>query len=187
MRDAEAVTFAGSRLDRASHLRGDAAAQAALAADPRALGLALWRGRPLLDADAGCASPGARSTTRCSPTPPAPRSSSASPTARPLYAREVPDWDAGPPPAEGFSAQPLVRHPALDGLGFADLRANMAALDAAEAGTAAAAKGILGWHETHRFCANCGAPPSPPTPAGAAPARPAAPSTSRAPTRSSSC
>ena len=33
----------------------------------------------------------------------------------------------------------------------------MAELAADEAGTAAAAKGILGWHAAHRFCANCGA------------------------------
>jgi NAD+ diphosphatase len=37
----------------------------------------------------------------------------------------------------------------------------MAALDPAEAGVAAAAKGILGWHATHRFCARCGAPSEP--------------------------
>jgi NAD+ diphosphatase len=79
----------------------------------------------------------------------------------PLYAREIPNFADGPPPAEGFSAQPIVPHPALDGLGFADLRANMAALDAAEAATAAAAKGILGWHETHRYCANCGSASEP--------------------------
>ncbi len=159
MRDAEAVTFAGSRLDRASHLRADAA-QAALIADPRALGLALWRGRPLVDAAA------VRLAWR--PVEDPLFGHATGPTiflgiadGAPLYAREVPDFDSGPPPAEGFSAQPIVPHPALDGLGFADLRANMAALDATEAGTAAAAKGILGWHETHRYCANCGSPSEP--------------------------
>ena len=33
----------------------------------------------------------------------------------------------------------------------------MAELTAGDAGTAAAAKGILGWHATHGFCASCGA------------------------------
>ena len=41
--------------------------------------------------------------------------------------------------------------------GFGDLRSLMAGLTADEAGAAAAAKGILGWHATHRFCAACGA------------------------------
>ena len=49
MKDAEAVTFAGGTLDRASQLRGDASAQAGLAADPRARCLPLWQGRPLLE------------------------------------------------------------------------------------------------------------------------------------------
>ena len=51
MRDAEAVTFAGAGLDRASGLRGDAAAIAALETAPEARTLALWRGRPLKFAD----------------------------------------------------------------------------------------------------------------------------------------
>ena len=34
----------------------------------------------------------------------------------------------------------------------------MSDLTPEEAGTAAAAKGILAWHAVHRFCANCGAP-----------------------------
>ena len=40
---------------------------------------------------------------------------------------------------------------------FGDLRALMAELSPADAGDAAAAKGILSWHETHGFCARCGA------------------------------
>ena len=76
----------------------------------------------------------------------------------PRFAWEIPDWEPEAAPVEGFGAVPLVAHPDLDpSLGFADLRANMAALDAAEAGLAAAAKGILGWHRSHGFCANCGA------------------------------
>ena len=161
MKDAEAVTFAGGRLDRASHLRGDPATQAALAADPRACGLALWRGRPLVDAAA------MRLAWRPLADPlfygaDGPTVFLGVADGAPLFAREIPDWDAGPPPAEGFAAAPIVPGPGPeDRLGFADLRANMAALDAAEAGTAAAAKGILGWHETHRFCASCGAASEP--------------------------
>ena len=154
MRDAEAVTFAGGRLDRAAHLRAEPA-QAALVADPRAAGLALWRGRPLVDAAA------MRLAWRPLDDPLFGHATGRAvflgiAEGAPLYAREIPDWDAGAPPAEGFSAEPVVPYPLLDGLGFADLRANMAALDADEAGTAAAAKGILGWHQTHGFFASCG-------------------------------
>jgi NAD+ diphosphatase len=53
MKDAEAVTFAAARLDRAGHLREDAAAQAALWADPAGRCLAIWRGKPLFDTREG--------------------------------------------------------------------------------------------------------------------------------------
>jgi NAD+ diphosphatase len=162
MKDAEAVTFAGGRLDRASHLRGDPDAQAALAADPRAKGLALWRGRPLLATGGGLA-------LAWQPLDAALFAGATGPAVflgvedgAPCFARDIPDWPDAPNPAEGFAATPLVPGPDLGaGLGFGDLRANMAALNAAEAGTAAAAKGILGWHASHRFCANCGAPSAP--------------------------
>ncbi len=161
MRDAEAVTFAGGRIDRASHLRADAAAQAALAADPRARGLALWHGRPLLATE---------ETLRLGWLPlDAPLFAEAAGPAiflgieegAPCFARDIRDWDGAPDAVEGFAATPLIPHPGLDGHGFGDLRANMADLDAAEAGTAAAAKGILGWHESHGFCARCGAASEP--------------------------
>jgi NAD+ diphosphatase len=162
MKDAEAVTFAGGRLDRAAHLRGDAEAQAALAADPRARCLPLWQGRPLLEAGppprlgwlpvAAEVFAGEGALVFLGVEDGAPR-----------FAREVPDW--GAPPGEGprpFVDQSRVAHPSLpETLGFADLRSTMAELAADEAGTAAAAKGILGWHATHRFCAMCGAPSEP--------------------------
>ena len=160
MKDAEAVTFAGGRLDRASRLRGDAVTQAALAADPRALCLALWQGRPLLEVGDGL---------RLGWLPMrAPIFTEAGPAVflgieagTPRFARAIPDWQApeaadGPPP---FVDRSRVAHPSLPGsLAFADLRATMAELTAEDAGTAAAAKGILGWHATHGFCASCGAP-----------------------------
>lgn len=158
MRDAEAVTFAGGRMDRAARLRGDGGAQAALAADPRARGLALWRGRPLLTAAEGLALAWRRLDDPLFGEAREPRVFLGLDDGVPCFACEIPDWDHGLAPAEGFAASPLVPHPELDAsLGFGDLRANMAALDPAEAATAAAAKGILGWHESHGFCANCGA------------------------------
>jgi NAD+ diphosphatase len=155
MRDAEAVTFARGALDRAAHLRVDAA----LAGDPRALCLPLWQGRPLVDPS------------------PAPRlawlpmaapvfdGATAAPVflgvadGAPRFAREIPDWEGaatGPRPSFDDSRD---HHPDLpDGLDFGDLRAVMAELSTEDAGTAAAAKGILAWHASHAFCARCGAP-----------------------------
>ena len=40
---------------------------------------------------------------------------------------------------------------------FLELRSIMAQISPADAGNAAAAKGIFAWHETHGFCAKCGA------------------------------
>jgi NAD+ diphosphatase len=70
----------------------------------------------------------------------------------------VPDWGAGvaagPRP---FLDEARESHPAMpERYGFGDLRAVMASLGAADAGHAAAAKGILGWHASHGFCAACG-------------------------------
>ena len=168
MKDAEAVTFAGGRLDRASAVRGDPAAVARLAADPGARVLALWRGRPLLEAG--------NSLRLGWQAPDAELFADASDEAvflgfdggAPRFARAIPDWPGlapgdGPVPFLDASRTP---HPSLpERFAFGDLRATMAELAADEAGTAAAAKGILGWHATHRFCANCGAA-SAPTDAG---------------------
>jgi len=154
MRDAEAVTFARGALDRAAHLRADAS----LATDPRALCLALWQGKPLIE-----------------PGPPPhlawlPMAADVFAGARtapvflgvaggaPRFAREIPDWEGAATGPRPFFDDSRDHHPGLpQGLDFGDLRAVMAELSVSDAGTAAAAKGILGWHATHRFCARCGA------------------------------
>lgn len=158
MRDAEAVTFAGGRLDRASRLRGDAAALEAMAADPRARGLALWRGRPLLAAGGEMALAWRELDDPLFSGAREPRVFLGLEDGVPCFACSIPDWEPDVEPVEGFGATPMVAHPDLGSdLGFGDLRANMGRLDSGEAGTAAAAKGILGWHQSHGFCANCGA------------------------------
>lgn len=164
MRDAEAVTFAGGRLDRAARLRGDPRALAELAQAPGARCLPLWRGKPLFDTVSGMGLAwlptghpilmGARAEAFLGLAPDGPTPGG------PRFAREI-DWEGpdggGGPPA--FVDENRARHPGLpEHLAFAELRAVMGAIDAEEAGTAAAAKGILGWHETHGFCARCGAP-----------------------------
>ena len=48
-------------------------------------------------------------------------------------------------------------HPEIDDtMWFAELRAVMTRLDARNAELGATAKAILGWHQTHGFCARCG-------------------------------
>ncbi len=44
---------------------------------------------------------------------------------------------------------------------FIDLRSVAGQLSRAEASIAAAAKGVVGWHRIHPFCARCGSPSSP--------------------------
>jgi NAD+ diphosphatase len=162
MRDAEAVTFAGGTLDRAAHLRSDAASISALASDERARFLPVWRGRPLVEsselAGLGWLSPGA---AVFSDEGGAPIFLGLTADGAPRFARELDRW-SGPDVTEagpGHSDPTVVPHPDVpETLGFADLRAVMHALDPADAGVAAAAKGLLAWHETHRFCARCGSP-----------------------------
>jgi NAD+ diphosphatase len=162
MKDAEAVTFAGGTLDRAARLRGDAAAIEALAGDPRARFLPLWRGKPLLETGpATCLGwqPLASVVFRAATEPPVFLGLEAG---APRFALEIPDWPEAPVQGVQFLDPSRTSHPSLpESFAFGDLRSIMAELGPEDAGTAAAAKGILGWHATHRFCANCGVPSEP--------------------------
>ncbi len=160
MRDAEAVTFAGGSIDRAAHLRGDAAALAALRASPAARSLALWSGKPMMDF-----SDGARLAWLAQDAPVL--ADAAGPeiflgleAGAPRFARTLAEDAAAPAPADGprpFVDEAQEGHPGMPGhLRFGDLRALMAQLSPQDAGNAAAAKGVFGWHETHGFCARCG-------------------------------
>lgn len=164
MRDAEAVTFAGAGLDRASGLRGDAAGIAALEAAPEARTLALWRGRPLFEAGEA----GAESLAWLPTHHPVFADGPGAPIflglhdGAPRFARDLAAW-AGPgaggaeAPA-GHADADRIGHPALpEGLVFCDLRSVMGVLGPEDAGVAAAAKGIFAWHASHGFCAACGA------------------------------
>jgi NAD+ diphosphatase len=160
MRHGESVTFGGSGLDRAVHLRADAARLADLAADPASRTLALWRGKPLLAGEAalGWLPPG--------------HAMLAEAKVPPVFlglddgaARFAADISAWSPPdlAEaafhGFFDGTEQRHPAApEGWRLAELRGAMFRLSPREAELAATAKGITGWHATHRFCARCGQP-----------------------------
>ena len=160
MRRAELVTFGGSALDLAGEIRGDAAAVAALMADPAARAVLFWRGKPLIR-------------------PARPAGLVRLPLDHPVlegrlgtaillgredgagrFACELSDWvpEGDLSQVGGFVDATEQRHPLLDGdMGFVELRRVMTWLDARDAELAATGKAILGWHTIHGFCACCGA------------------------------
>ena len=164
MRIAETVTFGGAGLDRANDLRSDTAALAALSARPDACAIALWRGKPLVHG------PNRDALVRLSLTHaifadcPDPlfmgRDGSAG-----LWAHDLSHWTPDTPdaPTLGAFLDPSEQqHPLLPtGQVFAELRAVMTRLDAKDAELAATARAVIGWHDSHRFCARCGASSAP--------------------------
>lgn len=158
MKHAETVTFGGSGLDRAAHLRAKPEKIAELFAKSGVL--PIWRGKPLLDTDSrqpvflpsdhpifGHAVEDAIFVGLHED--------------QPIFARGISKWE----PEEGtdelgaFSDPSEQRHPSLpDTQVFAELRANMVALTPRSAEIVATAKAIIEWHRSHRFCAKCGEP-----------------------------
>lgn len=162
MKIAETVTFGGSALDRRAELRGDQKALAALMARPGAGITALWRGKPLfVETD------GALRLARLTPAHPVLGDARADPIflgvedGEGVWAADVSAWepeDVDLSSLGTFLDPTEQRHPALPAdAKFAELRAVMTRLAPREAELAATAKAVLGWHQSHRFCARCGA------------------------------
>ena len=159
MRNAETVTFGGSRLARAAELRADPKAVAALLADKTARVLPIWRGTPLFcgeDRALGwLASDHAVLADMVGDRVFLGRDSGG-----PRFAVDISTWepDALPETLGAFFDPSEQSHPALpDDYAFAELRGAMTQLSAREAELAATARAILSWHQTHGFCARCGA------------------------------
>lgn len=162
MKNAELVTFGGSALDRASDLRADKAAVAALADRPGARTLLLWRGKPLMISDNG--GPGRLARLGLDHPVLGEAVSESVLLGREegegIWAANLTGWN---PDDMDFSTLGTFldpseqRHPLLPGHHFSELRAVMTALSPRDAELAVTAKAVLGWHETHRFCARCGA------------------------------
>lgn len=164
---AEKVTFGGSDLDRAAHLRGQAGPMADLLRKGRVL--PLWRGKPFLQQPAGQMA-GSLSWW------PADHDLWAGATAAPiflgldaqgggLFARDLSSWtpeagqDIG---TDSFLDATAQHHPACGpDHAFLELRAQMTVLTAREAELAATARGLVLWHARHGFCAACGAASQP--------------------------
>jgi NAD+ diphosphatase len=148
--------FSGGGLDRATHLRPRAGA---LAADPAARVLPLWRGKPLMRAGAaptlGWLAPDDPRIAGAAE-PPVFLGTDPAAGGAPRFALDV--SHLGPPPSGEAPAfldgETLELEP---GLAFLDLRGAMAALSHADAGDAATAKGVAEWHRSHPHCSRCGA------------------------------
>ena len=136
-------TFAGNPLDRAGDLRNDPDWLAGQAADPEALALVLWEGRPLLEA-AG--------EPRLAWLPMA-------------HARAVvPDrelflglWKGAPVFAVEVEGSVDPTAGPLAGVGvFHEMREAAALLPGPDAAMAGGAKSLFDWRRRHGFCAACG-------------------------------
>ncbi|MBE9477410.1 MAG: NAD(+) diphosphatase, partial [Proteobacteria bacterium] len=79
----------------------------------------------------------------------------------PIFAYDISDWEPDPEQQAddaSFFDQTVQYHPkAPKGSAFQELREIMSLLSRDDAELAAAAKGVFGWHQSHRFCAKCGA------------------------------
>ncbi|MEL6885902.1 MAG: NAD(+) diphosphatase [Pseudomonadota bacterium] len=161
MRHAETVTFGGSALDRAAELRTDPTALAAAHAHPGARTLVLWRGKPLIDR----ARPA--QVMRIPMDHPVLTHSAEAPVflgredGAPRFAHDISGWEPEALDASqlgGFLDPSEQRYPGFaETEVFAELRRVMTWLSPRDAELAATAKAILGWHQTHGFCARCGA------------------------------
>ncbi len=137
-------TFAGNPLDRAGDRRNDPAWLAEQEADPEALSMVLWEGKPLLEPHAD-----------------GPRLAwVALPHARDL----VPDrslflglWKSAPVFAVEFEGAIDPATGPVQGLGqFTEMREAAAVLSGPEAAMAGTAKSLFDWRRRHGFCAMCG-------------------------------
>ncbi len=166
MKRAEQVTFGGSALDRAGLLRGDADKLAQVYSDPLATCVLLWRGKLLVEGEALDRLVRLPMTHKILEQGPGgvieqPIFLGKSEDGSPLFAMDISGWSAEGLDLSGvgdFVDRSEQQHPDLpEGCVFAELRRIMTRLNPRDAEIAATAKAVIGWHETHQFCARCGA------------------------------
>ena len=155
MKNAETVTFGGSGLDRAAHMRGNI--QIAYD-DPNARTIILWRGKLLLDVQG-------EFLARLPLSHPVMGDAGAVRVflgldeKRPIFAVSLSSWEPALLEADEmntFLDLSLQQHPATGDAVFAELRGIMTTLTPRDAELAATARAVLGWHESHKFCSACG-------------------------------
>lgn len=160
MQHAEQVTFGGSALDRAGELRSNSDAVTAALAHPDSKAILFWRGKPLLS----MARPAG--LVRLAMDHPVLQQASADmillgrEDGAARFACDISGWtpeDLDGATLDSFLDASEQRHPLLeDDTAFAELRRVMTWLTPRDAELAATGKAILGWHESHGFCARCG-------------------------------
>jgi NAD+ diphosphatase len=154
------LSFSGSALDRAAHLRTDPDQIAQLLAVGHVL--PLWRGKPLIvdGTELGWVPHG--HPVLAHGTQPLFLGLD---DGTPRFAIDISDWspEAGAEAVEaGFFDPSAQFHPSLPASHtFLELRGVMLHLTARAAELVATAKAVLHWHRSHRFCAVCGAASSP--------------------------
>ncbi|AGI66313.1 putative NADH pyrophosphatase [Octadecabacter antarcticus 307] len=155
MKNAETVTFGGSGLDRAAHMRGNIETAAA---DTAACSIILWRGKLLLDRIGG-------PLARLPLDHPVMADAGAVQVFLgldedgPVFAVSLTGWDPVLPDGDDmntFLDTTLQQHRATGDAVFAELRGIMTTLSLCDAELAATARALLGWHDSHSFCSACG-------------------------------
>lgn len=165
MKRAEQVTFGGSGLNRAAEIRTNAEELEAARTDPASRCLLLWRGKILVQGDGLDRLAWVPMTHALVQNGPGgaveqPVFMGKSDAGVPLFAADISGWPADGLDLSGVGAfvdRSEQQHPDLPvGHVFAELRRIMTRLSPRDAEIAATAKAVIGWHETHRFCARCG-------------------------------
>lgn len=144
---AYANTFSGNPLDRAGDRRVDLAWLKTQMENPDALAVAVWNGRPLVEAapDGGDRLAYLRADMA---------SEAAGGDERMVF---LGLWKETPVFAAEFEGPADPTEGPLRGLGrFEELRGVALSLPAPEAGVAGTAKSLLEWHRRHGFCSACG-------------------------------
>lgn len=139
-----AFAAASGELDRAAHLRDEAEA---LLRHRRAALLPLWQGKVLIDLSGrapglGWVPPRREYLAEAD----GPMVFLGLSGETPCFAVDLSEMD-----------EEVAKDHFCDGAKFIDLRSIAGDLSPAGAAIAATAKGITGWHRTHRFCSRCGA------------------------------
>lgn len=151
------IAFTSGALDRAAHLRLTGSARE----DGSARTLVFWRGKllaglhgkpVLVPLDHPILSDGREAPVFLGLTP-----------SGPLFAADIPLWV---PPEDAatigeFVDQSEQAHPAWPEGKFVEIRGLMPSLSQLDGECIATGRALLGWHGTHRFCANCGTPTIP--------------------------
>ena len=164
MKNAEQVTFGGSGMNRAAHIRADADALDAALHHPDAACVLLWQGKPLMRGEALAMVPMNHPvlTRKLGRAIEAPVLLGLEDSGAPNFACDISGWEPAGQDAStvgSFFDPSFQHHPDFppDYL-FTELRRVMWQLSPRDAELAATAKAIVNWHGSHRFCAACGEP-----------------------------